>query len=220
MNKNDQILFLSDKFYKLAAAEKVPPRAKSTKDFLKVLEKLETFQARIDCAEKNLKHISSGSSRIVYDLGKNRALKLASNEKGLFQNKAETEVKDKSKYINKCTSHAKNYSWVIAPLAKKLTEREFFDLTDVSFKDFGECIKYIMRELSTKERKEPENFQDLKDMDIIKEISEIGLKHKMMPGDIARISSWKVRNNIPVLVDLGLNTRIYKDYYKKKESSS
>ncbi len=198
---------LSDLFFKLASG--------SNKAILKKIESLDTFKARIDFAEKNLKHVSSGSSRVIYDLGNGKALKLASNEKGLAQNEAEWKVKDDCKYINKATSKGKDYIWITAPLAKKLTERQFQDLTDISFKDFGECVKYMMRELSTKERKKPENFDDLKDCDIIKEIVSIGLKHKMLPGDIARISSWKEINETPVLVDLGLSSKIYDKFYSK-----
>lgn len=203
---------LSELFLRLAS--------KSNKDILKKIESLETFKDRIDFAEKNLKHLSSGSARTIYDLGNGKVLKLASNEKGLAQNESEWKVKDKSKYINRTTSKGKDFIWITAPLAQKLTEREFQDLTNLSFKDFGECIKYMMRELSTKERKKPENFEDIKDHDLIKDVVKIGLKHKMLPGDIARISSWKQRNGVPVLVDLGLSSKIYKEYYSSSSSKS
>jgi hypothetical protein len=76
-----------------------------------------------------------------------------------------------------------------------------------------------MRELSTKERKAPENIEEIQNLDIAKEVTSIGLKYKLMPGDIARISSWKKINNTPVLVDLGLTQDIYRKFYAKPKGS-
>jgi hypothetical protein len=222
----NKILKLAHQFEALASKEsnkpkkeKAPKKTSNLKEILSNLQKLETFAARKEYAEKCLKQISSGSSRIVFLLNEDSVLKLASNEKGLAQNRAEASVKDKSKYINPVTNCAKNYSWVVTPLGEKITEREFNDLIGVSFKDFGEGIKYLMRELSTKERKAPENIEEIQNLDIAKEVTSIGLKYKLMPGDIARISSWKKINNTPVLVDLGLTQDIYRKFYAKPKGS-
>jgi hypothetical protein len=40
-----------------------------------------------------------------------------------------------------------------------------------------------------------------------------------MPGDLSRISSWKKRDNKPVLVDMGLTKKVFDDYYDSSEES-
>jgi uncharacterized FlaG/YvyC family protein len=200
--------------------EKLPPKSSNLKEILSNIESLQTFSARKEYAEKCLKQIASGSSRVVFEAPKDVVVKLAFNDKGLAQNKAEASIKDDCKYLNLVTKNAKDYSWVITPLAKKITEREFYDKTGINFKEFGECVKYAMRELSTKERTKPEDFDKISQEAIFKEIVEIGLKYKLMPGDIARISSWKIKDDVPVLVDLGLTQEIYKKFYAKKKTNS
>jgi hypothetical protein len=220
----NDLIKLAEQFEALASSsekkEKCPKKTSDIKEILENIDSLESFSVKKEYVEKCLKQISSGSSRIVFEIPDSSVLKLAFNEKGLAQNKAESSIKEKSKYINPVTKASSNYSWIITPLAKKITEKEFADIIGVSFKDFGECIKYEMRELSTKERKKPENFEEVSEKDIFKEVSKIALKHKLMPGDIARISSWKVRDEQPVLVDLGLTQEIYKKFYAKKPKSS
>ena len=50
---------------------------------------LRSFNARINYCQARLKRISSGSSRIVYQIDDELVLKLARNVKGLAQNEAE-----------------------------------------------------------------------------------------------------------------------------------
>ena len=50
----------------------------------------------MEYAEANLQHISSGSSRVIYKSG-DKAIKLAKNDRGVAQNKAEANPKMKSK---------------------------------------------------------------------------------------------------------------------------
>jgi len=172
MTNINKLLSLATSFLKQASdAEKIPPKTDNLNTILSNLQNLETFQARMKYAEKNLKHLSSGSSRIVFQVGKDKVLKLASNEKGLAQNKAESSVKDDCKYINKSVRNAKNHSWIIAPMADKITEREFFDLTGVNFREFGDCIIY--NSSTKKDKKEPKNFQSLKNEEIVKQISSV-----------------------------------------------
>lgn len=217
----EYILKLASTFESLASSsgkEKIPKKTSDMKEFINNLNKLESFSAKKEYCEKCLEQLSSGSSRVVFKYSKDTVLKLAFNDKGIAQNKAEASIKDDSKYINKVTKTSEDFSWIMTPLANKITERQFFDITGINFKEFGEVVKYIMRELSTKERPKPESFEELKDENIVKEITDIGLKHKLMPGDIARISSWKVIDDTPVLVDLGLTQEIYKKFYAKKKS--
>ncbi len=61
----NKLLRFANMFYSLAAAEELPPNSDDLKTVLSNVEKLETYAARKKYAEANLKHLSSGSSRIV-----------------------------------------------------------------------------------------------------------------------------------------------------------
>src|SRR5581483_4632609 len=176
----DKLLKRAYYFYKLAASEE-----QST--VLKKLEELDTYNARKEYAEKELEHLSSGSSRIVYKTSKGTILKLAKNDKGIAQNKAEANPKMKSKYLNEILGHAKDYSWIETHYLEKFTAKEFEEITGLKFDDFGEGIRYGLKKVSgNSDLEKPENFDRVEKSDIYKEMHRIGSEFKLMPGDLAR----------------------------------
>lgn len=206
-------------FQSLAEGEEIPADSKDLKSVLGNLEHLETYTARKTYAERNLKHLSSGSSRIVYLTPGKTIVKLAKNDKGIAQNKAECNPKMKSKYLNKILSCAKNYSWIEVPYLEKITEKEFEKMTGLKFSDFGESIRYGLKEVSGNTDKEkPENFAEVEKSDIYREVHDFGARFKLMPGDLARISSWGEKDGNPVLIDAGLTADVFEDFYEDSSS--
>src|ERR1700678_1914361 len=124
-----------DRFHKFATATSLP-------EILKELSSLETFKDRVAYAEKHLKHLSSGSSRVIYITPDQQVLKLAKNERGIAQNIAEGNPKMVSKYINKTTKQDKDGIWKISPFLDKITEKEFQEMVGIPFKHFSEAISY------------------------------------------------------------------------------
>lgn len=218
MNPN-KLLRFANMFYSLAAGEEIPADSKDLKTVLANLEKLETYAARKEYAERNLKHLSSGSSRIVYLTPGKTIVKLAKNDKGIAQNKAEANPKMKSKFLNKIISSSKDGVWMEVPFLDKITEKEFEEMTGLKFEDFGESIRYALREVSGNTDKEkPKNFAEVEKSDIYKELKDIGEKFKLMPGDLARISSWGAKEGNPVLIDAGLTADVFADFYEDSSS--
>jgi hypothetical protein len=214
---NNKILRFANIFYSIASTEKeeLPENSKDLKVVKKNIEDLKTFQARKKYAEKNLKHLSSGSSRIVYLTKEKTIFKLAKNDKGLAQNKAEANPKVKSKYLNKVLSHSKDYSWIETVYRKKITEKQFKKQTGISFDDWGDCIRYGLRDISSNSNKEkPEEFDEVSKTNLYKEMEEVGKKNKLMGGDLARISSWCTDGEKPILIDSGLTKEIFEKYYE------
>lgn len=210
-----RILKFANIFYSLAVKEELPDNSKDLKTILKNLESLKTFHARKKYAEANLKKLSSGSSRIVYLTPKETVVKLAKNNKGLAQNKEESNPKIKSKYINKILNCAKNDSWIEVPFLKKINEKQFKNITGFSFEDFKNSVRYGLKSVSGKlDKEKPTCFEKISKEHLYKEIVEIGKIHKLMPGDLTKISSWGVRDNIPVLIDTGLTQKVYEDFYE------
>lgn len=216
----NKLLRLANLFYALATeSEELPPNSDNLKTVLSNLEKLETHAARKKYAEANLKHLSSGSSRIVYLTPNKTIVKLAKNDKGLAQNEAEANPKMKSKYLNPIISCSKNYSWCETHYLEKITEKEFEKMTGLAFSDFDEAIRYGLRNVSgNTDKDKPENFDEVAKSDIYKELKDIGEKFKLLPGDMARISSWGTKDGRPVLIDAGLTRDIFDEFYEDSSS--
>lgn len=216
MNVN-KLLRFADLFYSLAAKEELPENSKDLATILKNIEKLETYNARKQYAENNLKHLSSGSSRIVYQTPSKTIVKLAKNDKGIAQNKAEANPKMKSKFLNEIIKHADNYSWIETHYLEKISPKEFKKMTDLDFEDFGQSIRYGLRNVSGNiDKEKPKRFDEVSKTEIYKELKEIGNKFHLMPGDLARISSWGVKDKHPVLIDAGLTKEVFEDFYESK----
>jgi hypothetical protein len=180
---------------------------------LKHLSDTETFTERTAYAEDNLKHLSSGSSRIIYLTPTNEVLKLAKNERGIAQNKVESSIK--SPFVNSTTKHDPNGIWKISPYLEKLTETEFEALTDIPFKTFQEILDYEV----SKEGKTPKDFDKYRTNKIIKGLADLYTKHHLLTGDMTRISSWGKKDNQPVLLDAGLTRKVYEKFYTSKDKT-
>jgi len=218
MNVN-KLLRFATLFHSLAMEEKLPENSKDLKTVLKNIEGLETYTARKEYAERNLKHLSSGSSRIVYLTPSKTIVKLAKNDKGIAQNKAEANPEMKSKFLNEIIGHAKNDSWIETHFLDKITTKDFEEMTGLNFDDFGEGIRYGLKDVSgNSDMEKPKNFDKVEKSDIYKEMKRIGEKFKLMPGDLARISSWGTKDGRPVLIDAGLTSEVYADYYEDSSS--
>lgn len=210
----DKLLKFSNKYLRIALGEELPEDSDDLTKVLKNLEKLETFRARKKYAERNLKHLSSGSSRVVYLTNKGTIVKLAKNEKGLAQNEVESNPKMKSKYINKILRSAKNNSWIETEKLEKIKEKQFEEMTGVNFKLFSAAISYGLKDMAGTSHEKPSDFDDVKSSDVYKEMLSLGKKFKLMPGDMARISSWGVLKGHPVLIDAGLTREVYDKFYE------
>lgn len=219
MNVN-KLLRFANLFYSMAMGEALPEDSKDLKTILHNIAHLETYSARKEYAEKNLKHLSSGSSRIVYLSPEKTVIKIAKNDKGIAQNKAEANPKMQSKYLNKILKHASNYAWIETHYLDKITTKEFEKITGLKFSDFGEAVRYGLKKVTgNTDLEKPKNFQQVEKSDIYKEIKRLGETFELMSGDIARISSWGVKDGKPVLIDSGLNRKIFEKFYEDSSSS-
>ncbi len=203
------ILKISENFYKLA-------KKLSLKEILKKLSGFDTFKDRNDYAEKNLKHLSSGSSRVVFLTPEKTVVKLAKNEKGIAQNKEEFRISGTSKFVNKIISSDKNFIWIEVPYLEKITEKDFEKIAGFLFKDLEKCLDYSD---SKKSSKKPDNFDTISKKPIYKNLLSLIKDYKLLSGDIIRISSWGQKDKTPVLIDAGLTLKVYNKYYKSSSSS-
>jgi hypothetical protein len=215
----NKLLRFANLFYSLASGEELPPDSKDLGTILENIAKLETYTARKDYAENNLKHLSSGSSRIVYLTPSKTIIKMAKNDKGIAQNKAEANPEMTSRFLNEVISYAPNYSWMQTHYLDKISKHDFEEMTGLKFDDFGESIRYGLKNVSgNTDLEKPPNFEKVEKSDIYKELKKVGEKFKLMPGDLARISSWGTKDGCPILIDAGLTADVFADYYEDSSS--
>lgn len=206
----EQLVRRAHLFYKLSGGD-----SDSSAEILKKLSEFETFKDRVDYAEDKMEHLSSGSSRVIYIMPDDTVLKLAKNERGVAQNVAEANPKMKSKFINKTIKADKDGLWKTSPFLDKITEKDFEEMTDVPFEDFGEAIEYGLKGVADNSgEKKPKNFEKVEKLDLYRELVKLGKEFKLMPGDIARISSWGQVDGHPCLLDAGLTKDIYEEFYE------
>jgi hypothetical protein len=215
----DKLLKFANIFYFLATGEDTPSDSKDVGTILKNLEELETYAARKKYAEDNLEHLSSGSARVVYLTPSKTVLKLAKNDKGIAQNKAEANPQMKSKFLNEIIKHAGNYAWIETHYLDKITGKEFEEMVGFPFAEFDEAIRFGLKNVSENTGlKKPEKFDEVSKSGIYKEMKRIGEKFKLLPGDLARISSWGVKNGRPILIDAGLTAEVFEKFYEDSKS--
>lgn len=136
--------------------------------------------------------IGSGSCRTVYDLENGYVVKVAKDIRGILQNQAEKDTYNshKSDFFAEIASASPNCKYLIMVKAKKIvnirTVLKYYNVVS---------IKQLLRI--------PAFAEDIK-------INKIG------SDDLKRTSSWGLVNNVPVLIDYGLNRSIYNEYYKKQ----
>jgi hypothetical protein len=213
MNIN-KLLRQVNEFLALASGEELPEDTSDLKTILKNLDRLETYSARTEYAERNLIHLSSGSSRIVYLTPDETIIKLAKNDKGLAQNKAESNPKMKSLFLNEILSKSKDGVWIETNFLKKITSKEFEEMIGIPFKDFADSINYGLKNISESKDKKPACFEKFQKLKIYKDIKSVAEEFDLLPGDIARISSWGTRQGKPILIDAGLTKKVYEDFYE------
>lgn len=195
---------------------------------------LTSFAARIRYCQERLKRLSSGSSRIVYQIDDEKVLKLAKNRKGIAQNRAEGG----DYYKNSIGCFAEiydvddNYLWIEMQLARKAKLSDFKRLTGYDFNTMCQWIfncrsRYSMGcygyDKSYDTIFNSEEFEEgLENYSLFAYVEEYLCNYELeFVGDLTRLNSWGVVNNENgqeelVIIDSGLSDDVWSDYYKPK----
>lgn len=135
-------------------------------------------------------YIGSGSSREVYDLGNGYVVKVAKNEAGTEQNRAEYYISkdDDSGIFAKVINVSNDYSMLIMKKAKKVKN-----------------IKVVWHYFDAYDKHE---FYKCRPMQKIKK------RYKLLLGDFAKASSWGLIDGRPVIIDYGFTEYVQRHYYR------
>ena len=195
----------------------------NTDDFLNI----PTFNGKINYCKNHLgKQLSSGSSRIVWQIDNNRVLKLAKNRKGIAQNEAEygncqdyymghlfAQVFDYDK---------ENFLWIIAENCRKPKNSDFKKLYGLSYKEFanlaikfGNVYKRNSRLLETPTEEEYDFFME----NCPDWCSYITDYQPYSVPEIIRLNNLGVASrpdgDAIVIIDSGFNENVHKQYYSE-----
>jgi len=183
----------------------------------KVLESLTSFKKRLDYVQSHLRRISSGSSRIVYEVDNEKVLKVAKNKKGIDQNLVEsTYYFQDYDIVARVFNSSDDGLFIEMEKASKLTKSEFKKLTGISIEDLYQYIRYFE---NPKYSFKPNNYDELSDLDFMVELMMFAGDNQLPMGDFARLSSYgKVKRDgkdTVVLIDFGLDIETYNKHYKR-----
>jgi len=135
------------------------------------------------------RYIGSGSGREVYDLENGYVIKVARNNAGIAQNKAEYKISsnDRTNLFAKVVQASNDFILLVMQKADKINN-----------------ILYVWNYFNAKSKRELFN---------VKELQNIKINYNLLLGDLARKSSWGIISGRPVIIDYGFTREVKERYY-------
>jgi hypothetical protein len=194
---------------------------------------LNDFDERLNYANDHLKHIGGGSAREVFKIDDEKCLKVASNSRGIAQNKVEyvaSQDGDFNDLFAKIYDRHPNNLWNEMELARKLEyyvwekivglEFDVFNivLADYYYKKLKSSTSYP-NELSNDFSKiSKEVISTVYNSQMFKMLVAYIQKYNVPIGDLTQIDSYGLvkrdGNYSIVMIDYGMTWDVYDEYYK------
>jgi hypothetical protein len=196
-----------------------------------------SFKSRLAYALERSTRLGAGTSRVAMTIeyeGRQTALKIAKNGKGLTQNEAELSILDDG-YASQLSiliplidydKANRNPLWLQTELAHKATEQQLCSLLkcpDLRFLvNYAESISGIV-----KMRGMPQDYinsltnkgfsQDDIDTcsDYANTLAELLTSFDVKLGDFTRATNWGIFKGNPVIIDIGLTTDVFNQHYSR-----
>jgi len=223
MTKAD-VISSTDPLDWLTSAYQAPRSWKSKNKFVAMKNAADEF---------GLKHLGSGSSRIVYELDKFRVVKMAMNTAGLEQNKLEVFMGNDPTIdivLARVLDYSNDgYSWVVIEKVEPLSdldERRAEELAGVKWSQvrslFGlqsssehESTAPASRVQGSMSGGVKDSNVCLKGDDFLEAVKKLSKKYRgLLPGDLVKVSSWGINSEgCLVLLDYGITEKNYSQYY-------
>lgn len=136
-----------------------------------------------------LRYIGGGSSREVFDLNNGYVIKIAKNEAGIAQNKAEYKISqyDGDYIFARVIQSFNNYESIIMQKAKPI-----------------KSIYYVYDYFGVENKKEFNRCYDIR---------RIKNEYNLLLGDLNRKSSWGIIDGRVVIIDYGFTRKVKREYY-------
>lgn len=198
-----------------------PPKEKTEPFSLKKLASLDSVELMVAYASNTLKRIGMGSSRMVFELegDPDWVLKIAMNDAGIAQNKAEATVcsaDPRLEYFTKIdfSRSDKSGRFLISEYAEPMDESKWQSLTGISWDDYVYAMDGLFNKNPfPKEAKYADNL--LKTNSWFAKLINIIKSCQYQPGDLQKMDSWGIgkKTNKLVIVDSGFTKAVYQAHY-------
>ncbi len=200
---------------------------------LDVIASARSFNERVQYCKQMLgKPIGNGSSRIVFQIDDFSCLKLAKNEKGIYQNLEEISLGNEPyvtcvpKILN--GSDENNGLWVVSEYVLPAKITDFKKVVGVTFKEVQQfiwCVFMTSKPGYNKFANDTMHFlyEEYEDNDdviqLFNDIHELCMSYNQDVGDLRRIANWGlcIRDGQPTMValDSGFSFDVRDKYYKR-----
>lgn len=183
------------------------------------------FKRRVEYAKQRAEQIGRGSSRVVLKIkyqGRDTALKVALNRKGMAQNEAEAQllgdgyVMRSGLVIPMIDYDERNPmpTWIHTEFAEKMRGKgQFKTMTGL---DIDELSMFLTNVDDERRGRRP-TFRTSNDMwnnDFASRLATFVTDLGIPAGDFGRTANWGVYRGRPVIVDLGLSDDVLDTHYR------
>jgi len=169
---------------------------------LDTFKSLNSYSKRVNYCNQTLRRISSGSSRIVYQVDAGSVLKLAKNKYGLQQNRSEANEYNHD-YFSEVRTNVLDYDnendiWIISEIATKITPFMFKEYTGFDLKQLDAYLNLRHAEHNGSKITNndffrymtPEEKDRMDNDDFVGTVVAFMYNNDLAAGDLGRISSW------------------------------
>jgi hypothetical protein len=188
-------------------------------------DNIKSYNGKLKYANERLEKLGSGSARVVYKVDNQKVLKIAKNKKGIAQNSVEAEgYLQNYDIVARVFDTDRDDFWVEMEWAKKLSQKRFEQLTGLKIESVTNYLIYKKSYQNYNNKPSPEIkdfLQKSEENEFIQNLWELIADYNMIyPGDFTRISSYgevtRDGKQKVVLVDFGLTSSVYYDYYDRR----
>ena len=196
-----------------------------------------TFKQRLAYALERAKKLGTGSSRVATVIeyeGRPTVLKIAKNQKGLAQNSVEADILSDG-YASQLgilipiidyDEQNREPSWIHTEMATKASEKQLCSIMNCEnlhqLVNFATSITGKKRFLGLPQgyiNKLKESGMSEDDVetctDYANKLAELNSSFDVELGDFTRAANWGLYNGKPVIVDVGFNSNVLQQYYKR-----
>ena len=188
-----------------------------------------SFAKKLRYAQERAAKMGTGSSRVAFNIdyeGRETVLKIAKNKKGLAQNAKEADYGLYNMYPD-ITIPLIDYdedneypAWVHMEKADKLRKPQFKSIIGYSFNDFANMLMADEQRRSGRNKMmnyvgniSDEEQEKIKESEFFYDVSSLLGNFDIMAGDLGRLANWGMYKGNPVIIDLGFDSEIKKDFY-------
>jgi hypothetical protein len=194
-----------------------------------------SFKSRLAYALERAKKLGTGSSRVATIIeyeGRPTVLKIAKNAKGLSQNSVEADILSDG-YASQLgilipiidyDEQNREPSWVHTEMAQKVTEKQLCVL--MGCKNLSQLIS-LAHGIAGKKgltyqsvvqylRRDGNSEEEIEKMtDYANTLADLNNSFDVELGDFTRAANWGLYQGKPVIIDVGFNSNVLNQYYKR-----